>query len=54
MVSRLATLNLASGRFTVDMEGIQGADDAEVSVLEWIRRQEEKIVPKQRQLLTAG
>jgi hypothetical protein len=53
-VKRLATLNLASGRFTVDMEGIQGADDAEVSVLEWIRRQEEKIVPKQRQLLTAG
>jgi hypothetical protein len=52
-IKRLATLNLASVRFTVDAEGVQEADYAKVSVLEWIRRQEEKIVPKQRQPLTA-
>ena len=49
-VKRLATLNLASVRFTVDMDRILGAEHANALVLEWIRREEEKIVPKQRQL----
>lgn len=48
-LKKLAALNLASVRFTVDTED----DKATNSVLEWIRCQEEKIVPKQRRSLAA-